>query len=447
MKKIVSALAVGALVLGSAAAKTSVNLNYRNGPLLYQYTDNGEDDEKNVTKSTFGSLNDYNGGQDTLSLKASGDVLDFQLDIQPSVKDTSKDSKGAASDQLRFNVLKLGAKWGNFHIQSGWNGDGINGGYRVTNDASNHEGQLFETYKLGSLFKKSFSKYADNQINIGGNIFTDRQMYAQADYTIPVDDLKINIKGTVISDRDWTDYTEDNTGDKGWSVFVDASKAKMFKVEGFLKGASVFAQKKGETAGDDAMVLVPGLYFQWLGTDGLIATVGGAASIYDGDVSDYSADLRVRYAVNKQLSFTYYLKYSALDTDKFISAAASGKSKYAANAEIDKGIGYPKTAFTTDAVLWNFINARYVMNPTVTVSCSLAALTDLGDGAKADNKETKNGTTLSIHPNAEFTAGKGASITVGLNATFGGLGAEKDSKFGENTDLSFAVPVLFRVKM
>lgn len=437
MKKIVSALAVGALVLGSAAAKTSVNLNYRNGPLLYQYTDNGEEKANNKTTSNFGSLNSYNGGQDTLSLKASGDILDFQTDIQPKV-----------TDEIRFDVLKIGVKWGNFHIQSGWNGSGLNGGYRVTNDASNVEGQLFETYKLGSLFKTSFSKYADNQINIGGTIFADRQMYAQADYTIPVDDLKINIKGTVISDRAWKAPTDEyNTGDKGWSVFVDASKAKMFKVEGFLKGASVFAQKKDEKNGDDAMVLVPGLYFQWLGTDGLIATVGGAASIYDGDVSDYSADLRVRYAVNKQLSFTYFLKYSALDTDKFIGAGASGKSKYAANAEIEKGIGYPKTPFTTDAVLWNFINARYVMNPTVTVSCSLAALTDLGDGKKAAKKETKNGTTLSVHPNAEFTAGTGASITVGLNATFGGLGAEKDSTFGENTDLSFAVPVLFRVKM
>ncbi len=444
MKKIISALAVSALVFGSAAAKTSVNLNYRNGALLYQHTNNGEDDAANVKKSTFGSLNSYNGGQDTMSFKASGDILDFQLDVQPSIKNAS------GNDKLRFNVIKIGAKWGDFHVQSGWNGDGINGGYRVTNDASNHEGSLFETFKLGSAFKTSFSKYADNQICIP-TIFSDRTFYGQADYTIKADDLKVNLKGTVISDRAWEaselSATEWNTGDKGWSIFADVALGKKFKTEAFVKGANVTAKKKGETAADSRMLLVPGLYFQWLGTENLIATVGGAATLYDGDLSDYSADLRVRYAVNDQLSITYYLKYSALDTDKFIGAKASGGSAYAANAAVDKNIGYGSTAFTTDAVLWNFINARYKMGPVLTVACSLGALTDLGDGKVATGKETANGTTIVLHPNAEFTAGKGASIICGLQASFQGLGADKDSSFGENTDVGFAIPVLFRVKM
>ncbi len=436
MKKIISALTVSALVIGSAAAKTSVNLNYRNGAYLYNYTNNGEEDAKNEKTSTFGALNGYNGGQDTLSFKASGDILDFQLDLQPSIK-----NDGSKSDQLRFNVLKIGAKWGDFHVQSGWNGDGLNGGYRVTNDASNNEGIFFETFKLGSLFSKSLSKYADNQIAIA-NAFDDRSFYAQADYTIAADDLKVNLKGSVISDRYWKDVNkEQNTGDKGWSIFADVSLKDMFKTEAFVKGANVTAKKKDEAATDSRLALVPGLYFQWLGTENLIATVGGAATIYDGDFSDFSVDLRARYAVSGNLAITYYLKYSKLDTDKFIASNA-----YAANGEIDKNVGLG-AKFTTDAVLWNFVNASYKMSPSVTLACSLGALTDLGDGAVADNKETKNGTTISVHPNAEFFAGKGASITVGLATTFAGLGAEKDSKFGENTDIAFAIPVLFRVKM
>lgn len=436
MKKIISALAVSALVFGSAAAKTSVNLNYRNGAYLYSHTDNGEEGSANETSSTFGSLNSYNGGQDTLSFKASGDVLDFQLDLQPSIKNT-----GSNSDQLRFNVLKIGAKWGGFHMQGGWIGDGLNGGYRVTNDASNNEGAFFETYKLGSLFKNSLSKYSDNQVSIA-NVFDDRSFYGQADYTIAADDLKVNLKGSVISDRYWKSVTaEQNSGDKGWSVVADVSIKDLFKTEAFVKGANVSAKKKGETAADSRLALVPGLYFQWLGTENLIATVGGAATVYDGDFSDYSADLRVRYAVDENLSITYYLKYSALDTDKFIS-----KNAYAANDAVDKNVGLG-AAFTTDAVLWNFVNASYKMSPSVTLACSLGALTDLGDGKVADNKETKNGTTISVHPNAEFFAGKGASITVGLAGTFAGLGAQKDSTFGENANISFAVPVLFRVKM
>lgn len=452
MKKIVSALAVGALVLGSAAAKTSVNLNYRQGTALYAHTDNGEDDKANVTNSYFNALGNFTE-QDTLSLKASGDIIDLQADIQPKT-----------DDSLRFNVLKLGAKWGNFHIQSGWNGDGINGGYRVTNDASNWDGQYFETFKLGSVFKNSLAQYADNQIEIGNAVlFTNRIMYAQADYTIPVDDLKINIKGTVISDRGWKgsvatkdtdgnvtkDSTEYNDGNKGWSVFADVSKAKVFKMEGFVKGVAI-TETDDSGDSDDKMNLVPGLYFQWLGTDGLIATVGGTVDIYDGDVMNYAADLRLRYAVNKQLSLTYYLNYSAIDTDNSSADSVAKNVGLANNKYWYTTKNNQANLFATDKVLWNFVNARYVVNPTVTVACGIGALTDIGDGAPAEDGSTKdanNGTTLSLTPSAEFTAGKGASIIVGLNATFAGLGCEKASSFGENTDIGFAIPMYFRVKM
>ena len=440
MKKIISALAVSALVLGSAAAKTSVNLNYRQGTSLYSYTDNGEDKSAGYVESRFNALGNFTE-QDTLSLKASGDIFDFQADIQPTT-----------ADAIRFNVLKIGAKWGGFHTQAGWNGDGINGGYRITNDASNWDGQYFETFKLGSLFTNSFSKYADNQINIGGKIFDDREMYAQADYTVAADDLKVKLIGTVISDRTWkksNEDTEKNNGNKGWSVFADVSKGNLFKAEAFVKGANVVATKKGAKSSDDGLALVPGLYFQWLGTDNLIATVGGSTSLYDGDLCDYSFDLRARYAVSSQLSFTYYLKYSELDTDNYIATTT-----HAANAAVDKNLGLAASkiwnggkanAFTTDAALWNFLNARYTLNPTATVSCALGVLTDMGDGAVS--KDGNNGSTVSVTPAAEFTAGKGASIIVGVNATICGIGAEKSSSFGKETDIGFGIPMYFRVKM
>ena len=440
MKKIISALAVSALVFGSAAAKTSVNLQYRNGANLYSRTSNGEDDAASVVTSTFGGLSTYQGGQDTMSLKASGDILDFQADIQPKVNNT-----------LRFNVLKIGAKWGDFHVQSGWNGDGLNGGYRVTNDASNFEGLYFETFKLGSAFASSFSKYSDNQINIGGKIFDDREMYAQADYTVKADDLKINIKGTVISNRSWNGTRSaslKNDGNKGWSFFVDVSKDKSFKAEAFIKGAktSVWNIKDNELT-EDKMALVPGAYFQWLGTDGLILTVGGSGALYDGKLSDYNMDLRARYAVDKQLSITYFLKYSSWANDDGENCAVAGQTSAPTDftiAKIDKNVGFSTKAIATKAVLWNFLNARYVLNPTVTLSCGLGAITDVGQFK--DAKST--GTTLSVIPSAEFFAGKGASITVGADFALGGIGSDDgDASYGDKTDFNFAIPVLFRVKM
>lgn len=436
MKKIISALAVSALVFGSAAAKTSVNLNYRNGANLYSYTNNGEEDAANEKTSTFGALGAYQAGQDTMSLKASGDILDFQVDIQPKV-----------TNELRFNTLKIGAKWGAFHVQSGWCGDGLNGGYRVTNDASNFEGLYFETFKLGSAFAKSFSKYSDNQINLGAT-FADREMYAQADYTIAADDLKINLKGTVISNRAWAKSDNKTTslyneGDKGWSVFVDVSNSS-FKAEAFLKGAKThaFVFEDNKVAEDANMALVPGAYFQWLGTEGLILTAGGSAALYDGKLSDYNMDLRARYAANKQLSITYFLKFSSWADDEGKGCAMANVTSL--NAAIDKNVGFLTKAISTKAVLWNFLNARYVVNPTVTLACGLGAITDV---AQFKDQKT-NGTTLSLIPSAEFFAGKGASITVGADFAFGGIGADEASaSYGKKMDFNFAIPVLFRVKM
>lgn len=438
MKKIISALAVSALVLGSAAAKTSVNLNYRNGAYLFGYTNNGDKDAAKKTSVVFDSLSKYQGGQDSMTFKASGDILDFEANIQPKVDDT-----------IRFNVLKIGAKWGSFHVQSGWNGDGINGGYRVTNDAANVEGLLFETAKLGSMFDGSYSLYADNQIEIGNNrIFTNRIMYAQADYTLGFSDIKINFKGTVISDRGWNNEADNaiageyNGGNKGWSVFVDVSKGKMFKGEAFLKGTATTYN------GDDKTVLVPGLYFQWLGTPNLIATVGGAMTVFDGDLSDYSFDLRARYAVNSALAITYYLKYSALDEDNYMGFDKKGNVSQSKTAAIVKNVGYNGTAFSAQAVLWNFVNVRYAVTPNLIANVALGALSDVGN---LDN--ASNGTTISIHPNAQIFAGKGASITVGVAASFQGIGSEKASSYKNSknddgtTQIGIAIPLLFRVTM
>ena len=114
------------------------------------------------------------------------------------------------------------------------------------------------------------------------------------------------------------------------------------------------------------------------------------------------------------------------------------------NEAIDKNVGFNTQAISTKAVLWNFLNARYVVNPTVTLACGLGAITDV---AQFKDQKT-NGTTLSLIPSAEFFAGKGASITVGADFAFGGIGADEASaSYGKKMDFNFAIPVLFRVKM
>lgn len=435
MKKIIGAVAMTALALSVAGATTKVNLNYRNGAYLYTRTDNGEKDENNEVATTYGDLSEYQGGQDTMTLSASGDHLTFKAGIQPKV-----------SNALRFNVLSLLGKWNGFEAEAGWNGDGINGGYRVNKDASNWEGLFFETYKLGSLFGKSSSKYSDNAIGFGGAGPEDREMFLRGAYTLKADDLTVKVQGAVISDRAWkksnTD-TEYMDGNKAWSAVVDVKQKGLVGGEIVVKGRAFDEGKqptiyKGKAADhkDAAQALVIGAYVSPLMVKDLTATVGGAVSMYDGDVTDYSIDLRARYVVTKPLSLTYYLKYAALTED--VDSTTAGVT----TAEIDKNVGYGKNKFSSSAVLWNFLNARYVVNDLATASLAFGALTDLDN-----KKESNNGTTLSIVPAVELFAAKNASVTVGAAFAFGGIGAEKKSSFGEEMDFNIAVPVLFRVKM
>ena len=427
MKKIISALALSAFAFGAVSASTKVSMNYRNGAYLMQYKNDGE--ENSASSTTFGALNTYQGGQDSLTLTASGDHLTFKATIQPKLDST-----------LRFNQLSLAGKWGNFEDEIGWNGDGINGGYRVTNDASNWEGIFFERWKLGSMFKLSTSQYADNQVEVGnGQLFTNRIMFERAAYTIKADDLAIKLQGVIISDRGWKASnvdTEYNAGNKGWSALVDVSKKGVFKAEAIVKGAEVgktgkVVVNKGQTDGD-GQALAIGVYVQPLMVKGLIATVGGAVSVYDGEVTDWSADLRARYAVNDALSLTYYGKLSAL-TDSVDDNVVA----------LSTNIGFgSKTSITTNTAMWNMLNARYKVNDLITASLNLSAVTDL-----KNKDDTNAGTTLGITPGAEFFAAKNATITIGVNATFGGLGAEEKSAYKKEMDLGICVPVLFRVKL
>ncbi len=73
------------------------------------------------------------------------------------------------------------------------------------------------------------------------------------------------------------------------------------------------------------------------------------------------------------------------------------------------------------------------------------------------------GTELSITPACQFFASKNASINVGVNVTFRGIGKEEHpvarTSYGnaldkgdttatqQGLDVAFAIPVLFRVKM
>ena len=90
------------------------------------------------------------------------------------------------------------------------------------------------------------------------------------------------------------------------------------------------------------------------------------------------------------------------------------------------------------------IAARYKFNGTVTGVLAVSELTDLDDGFN-NGRESADGTQLAIHPHVQLYAAKNATISAGISASFGGIGANKDAN--KDVDVIINVPVLLRVKM
>lgn len=417
MKKILSVLAISTLVFGSASAKKSVNLNYRNGASLWSFTNNGESDDAKFDTSAqqhmaFFALNAYNTGSDSLNLKASGDVLSFEAQVNPSVTGWNAN---------KMAKLKIGANFGAFGILAGFNTDGeAVGSFRINKDADNWEGKNFETFKPGSMFKGSYAKFSINQINIGGGGatglkaanravvvgtkdkkmtltddktgykaetvrtgantnykvatgsdnglgFVDSELFLQLSFNlaIPNSDASFKLLGTIISDRAWAGSSNDSKGASDDAEWLGAANAKyndghlaytVFAI--FSKpsvfNAQAFIKMNPHCLGCDRdQVFVPGAYVEVMAIKNLDIMGGFTMSIVEGRYEDYAFDLRARYAINNALSITYFGNISVLNGDVAdtaeISAEVGTYNLGIANAAYDYGTSVAGTSVTTGA--------------------------------------------------------------------------------------------------
>ncbi|MBR1614144.1 MAG: hypothetical protein IJ673_01560, partial [Treponema sp.] len=153
MKKIISALALGAVAAFLATAEMKVSLNYRNGAELFKYVNKGADGRTtddygntyidsgyDVNGSSYNlfNLTGWNAGKDNLGLTASGDIFSLKATIQPAI----------GSNNIIWHIFDATATIGNLKLEGGWNGDGVGMNFRVKKDADagNEEGKVFETF-------------------------------------------------------------------------------------------------------------------------------------------------------------------------------------------------------------------------------------------------------------------------------------------------------------
>jgi len=441
MKKIISALTLGAMVAGAAFADVGVTLNYRQrATLLSHNNEYGTTDE--ASKILFTDA--YSGaGTDNLGINIGGDIASFAITV---VGDESKTSK------LRTKTLGADLQVGKVGLFAGFWSDGkVKGAYRnkADVDAGNMEGMDFEFKKLGSAYAGSPSFFVDN-IVMPVQVTASESYAIGAKYNIRnFKACKLELNGVYISNE-----TSDEKGSKSDGSLQGHSLVGLVEANTNY-GTGEFVFKYGQSAyknddGKYADAMAFGAYLQPKIMNNLTTTIGGAGSVVDGDFTDWSADLRLYYKMGA-LSFTSFHSYSALvDAEESIGKLNGKKNAttkgIADSAAVTNG-KHGGTPVSRDSVLTNNLMVRYKVNSKFAVYGVVADMIGLGEngGKKLTDKDGKETTDALIQLRAsawaQFYAG-GNSISVGVVYE----NYDVAETYGDSVQ-NIAIPMIFRVKM
>ena len=441
MKKIISALTLGAMVAGAAFADVGVTLNYRQrATLLSHNNEYGTTDE--ASKILFTDA--YSGsGTDNLGINLGGDIASFAITVVGDEATTAK---------LRTKTLGADLQVGKVGLFAGFWSDGkVKGAYRnkADVDAGNMEGMDFEFKKLGSAYAGSPSFFVDN-IVMPVNVTASESYAIGAKYNIRnFKACKLELNGVYISNETSDEKGSASDGSLQGHSLVGLVEANTNYGTGefvFKYGQSKYKNDDGKYA--DAMAF--GAYLQPKIMNNLTATIGGAGSVVDGDFTDWSADLRLYYKMGA-LSFTSFHSYSALvDAEESIGKLNGNKNAttkgIADSAAVTNG-KHGGTPVSRDSVLTNNLMVRYKVNSKFAVYGVVADMIGLGENGGKDltDKDGKATTDALIQLRAsawaQFYAG-GNSISVGVVYE----NYDVAETYGDSVQ-NIAIPMIFRVKM
>lgn len=441
MKKIISALTLGAMVAGAAFADVGVTLNYRQrATLLSHNNEYGTTDE--ASKILFTDAYSVSG-TDNLGINLGGDIASFAITVVGDEATTAK---------LRTKTLGADLQVGKVGLFAGFWSDGkVKGAYRnkADVDAGNMEGMDFEFKKLGSAYAGSPSFFVDN-IVMPVNVTASESYSIGAKYNIRnFKACKLEVNGVYISNE-----TSDEKGSKSDGSLQGHSLVGLVEANTNY-GTGEFVFKYGQSAyknddGKYADAMAFGAYLQPKIMNNLTTTIGGAGSVVDGDFTDWSADLRLYYKTGA-LSFTSFHSYSALvDAEKSIGKLNGKKNAttkgIADSAAVTNG-KHGGTPVSRDSVLTNNLMVRYKVNSKFAVYGVVADMIGLGEngGKKLTDKDGKETTDALIQLRAsawaQFYAG-GNSISVGVVYE----NHDVAETYGDSVQ-NIAIPMIFRVKM
>ena len=460
MKKIISALTLGAMIAGAAFADVSVNLNYRQRAVLYSAGSEYKAKNLSATKDAL-YVDDYCGnGSDNLSISLSGDIVSFDMQWVADQNATAAvRAKGLNASVFLGPVTVFGGIWA----------DGKqNGAYRnkVLIDAANLEGADFETWKIGSGYANAPDNWVDNMVGMPG-VNLPEYYAAGITYKVPgIDNGALSLNAVYVTNERSDTSNSTAASDKvanenlhSFNFLADGRIDGVGQAELSFKYGDYWIKNKPTVP-----TIAAGLYVMPTTIRNLFTTVGGSIGMIDGNFEDYSIQLRLHYVAKpNKLTFTSFHSFQALtDAEQggkdygLSNKASRGIANLVAWAENNKeglgsnhDVGDGKThILARDQILTNNLAVRYFVTPNVALTGIVADMIGLGEnmGKKLTNKDGKECTDAMVDLRAsawaQFYADKNNSLSIGFVYTL----ADVTDTYNENVS-SIAVPVIFRVKM
>ena len=435
MKKIISALVVGAAAAGIATADLAIKSNFKLSSNMFAYnTDNSG--EKGTKKKTLFDL----PGQavnDNTTLTAKGNIFTFETILVPY--DDQYDQA------ILLKKMTVAANVGNFTFTTGWNRDGLRTYDFNGNIDALDEGRIKGTgFKLGSGFSSSPALFVNNQQAIGKDATT---YFVHGKYALGLgDSLTLNIAASAMSPHgikkshmkgeenlDTNGHVTENTvSDAGtgnrkhegiaWGVFLNPVLKGIVGFDVFAKGW----ESNSNTAKEGYNFLFGG-YANLLAVPIMnTALLGGSVYLSDEvghmHLNEWNVDLSLGFKLGDKVQLTFNNKFAFKD-----GGGTAGTV-----------IGFG-TSYANEYLLWDILGVSFQLNDTFKLIGTVGHESTFG---KFDTK----GTTIFVYPHAQIFASSAASVSAGAVLTLDKIGGH--SLIGsDKMAILVNVPVVVRVAL
>ena len=435
MKKIISTLALATLAFGASFADVKFTCNYRTQAVAfsrvmkadsYSATANGEKFQTYMLSNTA-----YGGDSDNFSMSASNDFGGVTVRIDP------KGSDGSLALNQYSGYVKIGA----LTLNAGYWKDGVmNGAYQLKNDmdASNLGGETWAAYKLGSMFKGAITQQVDDITGFNGKDSKGKAAYVNhatgyVTYLGEFDALTLKADLAAVSLDGATTWDGSNYY-SGIAARIDA-RLETWDLQFVFKQANI-TDKQAQRA--------IALHVQPLAWGALKATFGGALGFYEGEITEYNADIRFRYA-DGPLSVTFFTNLSHITDTGATKLDVTDYGKHVGAYFLNKDNSLKNQAnAVSHSAMWNMLAIRFK------VSDKLFLTGEVGDivGFKSNKKVFGDyGVEAFVAPGFQVFAGKNCSVSTCLRMGWSNLFRDSDKYPDIEPAMSIAVPVVMRVKL